>query len=82
MKKLRGVHRSSEPHWVGNGFHVRSVFDYNGLGHELTPFLLLMDGEPIAEPIFGRGPFVMNSRAQLDQAFEDYRAGRMGQLPG
>ena len=28
-------------HWVGNGFPVRSVFDYNGLGRELDPFLML-----------------------------------------
>ena len=28
-------------HWVGNGFPVRSVFEYNGLGRELSPFLLL-----------------------------------------
>ena len=27
-------------HWVGNGFPVGSVFDYNGLGRELSPFLL------------------------------------------
>jgi len=33
--------RSSGMHWVGNGFPVRSVFDYNGLGRELSPFLLL-----------------------------------------
>lgn len=41
MKKLRDIHQSSGMHWVGNGFPVRSVFDYNGLGRELTPFLLL-----------------------------------------
>lgn len=41
MKKLLRVHQSSELHWVGNGFPVRSVFDYNGLGRELSPFLLL-----------------------------------------
>jgi redox-sensitive bicupin YhaK (pirin superfamily) len=41
MKKLLRIHRSSEIHWVGNGFPVRSVFDYNGLGQELSPFLLL-----------------------------------------
>ena len=40
-KALRRIHRSSESHWVGNGFPVRSVFDYNGLGRELSPFLLL-----------------------------------------
>ena len=42
--------------------------------------LLVMDGEPIAEPVVGQGPFVMNSRAEIDQAFEDYQLGRMGEL--
>lgn len=42
--------------------------------------LLVMDGEPIAEPIVGQGPFVMNSRAEIQQAFEDYRLGRMGEI--
>lgn len=41
MKKLLRVRQSSETHWVGNGFPVCSVFDYNGLGRELSPFLLL-----------------------------------------
>jgi len=29
-----------EPHWVGNGFHARSIFSYSGVGAELSPFLL------------------------------------------
>jgi redox-sensitive bicupin YhaK (pirin superfamily) len=41
MKKLLHIHQSSRIHWVGDGFPVRSVFDYNGLGQELSPFLLL-----------------------------------------
>jgi len=41
VKKLLRIHRSSATHWVGDGFPVRSVFDYNGLGKELSPFLLL-----------------------------------------
>ena len=44
--------------------------------------LLVMGGEPIAEPVVGQGPFVMNSRAEIQQAFEDYQLGRMGELPG
>ena len=42
--------------------------------------LLVMDGEPIAEPIYGQGPFVMNSRSEIQQAFEEYQLGRMGEL--
>ena len=42
--------------------------------------LLVMDGEPFAEPVFGQGPFVMNSRAEIQQAFEDYQLGRMGEI--
>ena len=42
--------------------------------------LLVMDGEPIAESVVGQGPFVMNSRAQIQQAFEDYQLGKMGEL--
>jgi len=41
MKKLLRIHQSSGMHWVGDGFPVRSVFDYNTLARELSPFLLL-----------------------------------------
>jgi len=50
VKKLLQVHRSSETHWVGNGFPVRSVFEYNGLGRELSPFLLLDYAAPHVFP--------------------------------
>lgn len=41
MKKLLFTHRNNIPHWVGDGFPVRSIFSYNDLGQDLSPFLLL-----------------------------------------
>lgn len=46
MKKIRGIHKASERHWVGDGFPVRTVFHYGDLGEELTPFLLLDHAGP------------------------------------
>lgn len=48
-----------------------------------TPELdvLILGGLPIGEPVFAYGPFVMNTREEVAEAFEDYQAGRLGQVP-
>jgi redox-sensitive bicupin YhaK (pirin superfamily) len=43
--------------------------------------VLLVGGRPIGEPVVFYGPFVMNTRAEILQAVEDYQSGRMGSIP-
>ena len=42
--------------------------------------LLILTGEPIDEPVFGYGPFVMNTEGEIRRAIADYQSGRMGHL--
>jgi redox-sensitive bicupin YhaK (pirin superfamily) len=44
--------------------------------------MLVLTGEPINEPIVGRGPFVMNSQEEIEQAMRDFRSGRFGEAAG
>ncbi len=48
--------------------------------HTDTQFLILT-GEPLNEPIQGYGPFVMNSKDEIVQAFQDFNNGKFGEIP-
>ena len=46
---------------------------------EAEATILLLSGEPIDEPVFGYGPFVMNRREEINQAIDDFNSGRFAQ---
>ena len=70
----------------GTALHAAEVgmFDRGGntlrldTAEHLNALLLL--GEPLDEPIVGRGPFVMNTAQEIHQALADYQSGKMGRL--
>ena len=43
--------------------------------------VLILGGRPIGERVYAHGPFVMNTRAEIIQAFEDFEAGKLGTVP-
>ena len=63
----------------GDGFSVTASErqDTRTLGMEL----LFLGGRPIGEPVAWAGPFVMNSEAEVRRAFDDFQAGKLGEVP-
>ena len=48
MKRIMGVYRNQQMHWVGDGFPVKNLFSYDRLGQAISPFLLLDYAAPYA----------------------------------
>ena len=50
MKNVIAIHGNNSAHWVGDGFPVRTLFSYQAMGEELSPFLMLDYASPTAFP--------------------------------
>ncbi|MDQ6419371.1 pirin family protein [Paenibacillus sp. LHD-117] len=78
---LRGSARINDEREVGEGsFVLFGNADGNIRIEGLTDetLVLVLGGEPIDEPMFQYGPFVMNTREEVIQAYADFQAGKMG----
>jgi redox-sensitive bicupin YhaK (pirin superfamily) len=64
---------------AGDTIHVRA--DDRQDSRTGTLELYIMGGLPIREPVVQYGPFVMNTKAEIAQAFQDYEAGKLGSVP-
>ena len=62
------------------GATASSIALSTGDGNELS-IVMTYSGEPIGERVVMGGPFVMNSNAEIEQAFRDFQSGRFGDIP-
>jgi hypothetical protein len=65
----------------GDGDSVTVEADVTQESRSPSLDVLLLGGRPIREPVYAYGPFVMNTKDEVAQAFEDYQAGRLGTVP-
>jgi hypothetical protein len=66
---------------LGRGDFVSVTASERIDGRTPTMEVLVLGGRPIREPVAWGGPFVMNTRDEVVAAFEDFKKGRMGQVP-
>jgi redox-sensitive bicupin YhaK (pirin superfamily) len=66
---------------LGPGDALTVAADEGGHGAAAQLEVLVLGGRPIREPVAWAGPFVMNTEAEVRQAFEDFQRGRLGSVP-
>jgi hypothetical protein len=71
---------------TGESFREAEIahLSVDGDGVKLTAdgdaMVLVLTGQPIDEPVVGRGPFVMNTEAEIQQTMRDFQTGRFGRM--
>jgi redox-sensitive bicupin YhaK (pirin superfamily) len=65
----------------GVGDTITVAADTNQDSRDKGLDVLILGGQPIREPVVQYGPFVMNTKAEIAQAFDDFQAGRLGTVP-
>jgi len=73
---INGEDKAPADHFVlfkNEGEEIRVVADEDAV-------LLVLSGEPIDEPLFAYGPFLMNTKEEVEQAYHDYNRGKFGFL--
>ncbi len=80
---FKGVTLKVDGVWVSvqNSVELQSDVDVLLVNGEVEAELLLLQGKPIGEPVTQYGPFVMNTREEIEEAFEDYRRTQFGGWP-
>ena len=73
--------RSGQLAVLGAGDTIRVAGDRRQDANTPALDVYVMGGRPIREPVAHYGPFVMNTKAELIKAFEDYQSGRLGSVP-